>query len=404
MRKVERRHLCGNSNSGDLDAQIAKRMFGKMHRTVELIPLETVKTALPSSIKMTLPQEQTELVRDKMSRFAEDERNVVSRIRDEGRLRKLEIRTQSLSSLPNRVNSKRVNCQQFDGRKKNINQNAGLETQQVSQLEYVKKSEDGQCNLQKVMDFKSTLRRRYFYARQVIQIFKTWAQTQPGKVLKEDIERMSANLGLPLNSQEAETLMTVMTKGKGDCVTCEQFCDSLYQDSFFEQLQENGWYQLDGNGKRLKTFVREQANSFLRKEARRTLDDNLTRHLAETFTNQVTGQPIKVDFEKFLDHARASVAKWTDGISAAAKDIFSAYQKDGMIDLKQYWEGMCEAKPKAESQLASNLKTFDSAIEKEFYLKKSKRELPDNQLNTNMRKIRKVSLSDALRLRKTKGD
>lgn len=390
FKKVERRHILGNSNAADILPQVARRMMGKPHRTATLIPVEPLGAQARAPMKMTKLNDRLEEKIDQFERFVDHERTIIAKNKDEQRLGTLNVRSHSLQALCSKPNPRRRTRGPQNDAKRNINGKADMETQQVSQLHYVNKTAEGGCNLRKVMDFKATLKRRYFFAKEIIQIFKTWGQTEKGRIMVTDVERMSAKIGLPLNQKEARTLLTVMAKGKRDFVNGDEFCEVLYNDGFFEQLEHNGWDHLGPSEDDMRKFVNEQAAIFGKEERKRRLEKDLSKRLAQTFKNQVTGKNLVVEWDEFLGHAKAASVKWDDKDEQTARVEFDQHQVDGKVNLKAYWESLNGKIIKYDVEKTKVLSQYDTPREQRFYDYKNKRELPVNQVEMNLRKIRRV--------------
>lgn len=89
-------------------------------------------------------------------------------------------------------------------------------------------------DLQKIIDFKKTIKRIYGKKKDIGKSFSNWDLHKKGFISSEDIVRMSKNFGLPLNQKEAELIVST---GSNDG-------EKMKPNEFFEFITPNPYQRL----------------------------------------------------------------------------------------------------------------------------------------------------------------
>ena len=66
---------------------------------------------------------------------------------------------------------------------------------------------EGQVDLNKVKEVRRMIRRRYANRKKIQKIFSHWDQDKKGYINLKDVVKMTANLGLKVNFDEARVLI-----------------------------------------------------------------------------------------------------------------------------------------------------------------------------------------------------
>lgn len=394
MRKIERRHMFGNSNISEFENQKAKQMFGPSHKIITMLPYKINLPEINSLQQLKQNNEKNEKKVQEFGDFVLSNKTGTGKINDEVRLRTLDIRSNSLQTISTKNSLLKEHfLHRQKEKKQHFNQNAEMETQQVSQISYVKKTTGNDFSLKKILDFKSTLKRRYFFTKNVIKIFKIWSQTEKGKIFWKDIEQMSSKLGLPLNESESKILLSTITKGRKDFANGEDFCELLYNDNFFNYLICKNFADLeDRNPQEINEFVQSKAEVFDEQQRFTRFDFSLMKKLECEFKNQVTGNPINLNLDDFLSYSKKSLNVWTVESENHFKEAFQKYGRSGFINLKSFWEqkkSELDFSQPTDEEIKEKVFT-NNECELAFYKQKSKIERPINVLESNFKKIMRV--------------
>ena len=225
----------------------------------------------------------------------------------------------------------------------------------------------------------------------MIQIFKAWSRTEKGKIFSQDIEKMSGKLGLPLNKTEADILLSAITKGKKEFIAGSDFCELLYDDKFFDFLDQHDFQSLKTSPDNIRSFIKNRAQEFDVNEKQLQIDHVIIERIRKDFKNNVSGNQIRLNLEDFTNYARKGVPEWSEIAQEKILGIFKEYQKDEMINLKDFYESKEGKYVNLEQEDQKQLACFDTPMEREFYKRKFKRENSINDYENMFGKITRVT-------------
>jgi len=104
----------------------------------------------------------------------------------------------------------------------------------------------------------------------------------------------------------------------------------------------------------------------------------------------VTGRPLEVGVEEFVAHAKALTHNWDSKRAEFAQKEFNRCQKNGKVNLREYWETLNGTNELPPNEQFAWLTQFGSPMEQNFYSRKLKREMPINQIENSFAKVQRV--------------
>jgi hypothetical protein len=282
--------------------------------------------------------------------------------------------------------------------KTHLNKNADIESQYVSSANYKTKTDDQKFNIKKVLDFRSLIKRRYYFQNDFAKIFFAWTGNNRSKITTEDIERMSQKIGVPLNAKESQFLMQLASRRTSKYLDCKNFCDMIFKDGFFDYIskESDDTHSLPEN--ELKEFISKKALEFGQivllnqiqtavKKGRLQLTDkssNFSELSKKEFATLVANQQSK-QCETWIPESTQQ--------STILNAVFDQYknpqQKVDIHDLLKV-ELQDEHKLLASSRINSSTQAKGQDID--YFLRKNKREVPFNKLESSFRNIVNVIL------------
>jgi len=121
------------------------------------------------------------------------------------------------------------------------------ETQLVGYDKYSVDTIKGNVNLEKVREARRILRRKYANRKNLQKIYAAWDEDSTGTISLENMFKMSNNLGLNLNVDEARVLLASANKSGTGELALDEFLDLIYnKDDMLNvdlnNLSGNKWY------------------------------------------------------------------------------------------------------------------------------------------------------------------
>ena len=390
--RIERRHKYGNSNMSSLSSQ--------------KFP-ETLCSSIKNKLHLTNPKLKDSSYTEKSSlatkvhefdAFSYDLKNLHSHNNDAMRIAYLAEKenrngseNRSKTLLPARKLRRDSTCT-----KEFLNKNAEIETQQVSQPAFRQKTAENDFKINKVIDFRNTLKRRYFFSKDIGKIFGAWNRSEKGKISGKDIEEMSEGLGIPLNKKESQILLSIFAKGDSDHLRCKNFCDIIFKEDFFNYLVSKGEFENIKDESEIKNLIKIRENEFGKEK--RIFD--LKKGLEKDFKGVWKNRPVAETFTKeefvneFLQNQAADHLKFDNMQNKleALDGLFEKLKNDqGTVNIRDLCEPLSEAQKRRLSVQPNFVPHSNAKINKfDFFLTKNKREIPINQLENDFKCINRV--------------
>lgn len=274
-----------------------------------------------------------------------------------------------------------------------LNKNADIESQYVSSATYKYKTDEQKFNIKKVLDFRSLIKRRYYFQNDFAKIFFAWTGNSRSKITTEDIERMSQKIGVPLNTKESQLLMQLASQRNSKYLDCKNFCDMIFKDGFFDYISNDVHINTAFQENDLKEFISKKSLEFGQllllnqiqtavKKGKLELTDpssNFSELNKEEFAKLVANQQTK-QYETWIPESTQN--------TAVCNALFDKYkntqEKVSIHDLLKV-ELQDEHKMLTSSRIGSS--TQPKGHDLGHYLRKNKREIPFNRLESNFRNI-----------------
>ena len=124
--------------------------------------------------------------------------------------------------------------------KKKINKNAILETQ-ITKID-TKVTDNNLVNMNKIIELRQALRRRYGNRKKPNKIFQQWAKTFPNKITVYDAYKMINSLNIPINYNETRALIASGSNQGNEFLNVEEFSNLIFnknEDSYEIPLIEH---------------------------------------------------------------------------------------------------------------------------------------------------------------------
>jgi len=282
-------------------------------------------------------------------------------------------------------------------RKTHLNKNADIESQFVSNANHKTKTDEQKFNFKKVLDFRSLIKRRYFFQNDFAKIFFAWTGNSRSKITTEDIERMSQKIGVPLNSKESQLLMQLASQKNSKFLDCKNFCDMIFKDGFFEYISHDDKINKNLEEDELKEFISKKSLEFGQlvllnqiqsavKKGKLELTDpasNFSELNKDEFAKLVTNQQTK-QYETWIPDSMPN-----NTICNAVFEKFKNTQDKLSI------HDLLKVELNNESKLPSSRvssSTQPKGHDLHHFLRKNKREIPINKLELSFRGIVHVDL------------
>ncbi len=110
--------------------------------------------------------------------------------------------------------------------KKKINKNVSLETQ-ITKIDTTRTDND-LVDMNKIVELRQAIRRRYGYRKKPNKIFQQWARTFPNKITVYDAYKMINSLNIPINYNETRALIASGSNQGNEYLNMEEFSNLIF--------------------------------------------------------------------------------------------------------------------------------------------------------------------------------
>ena len=252
--------------------------------------------------------------------------------------------------------------------KKKINKDTILETQ-VTKID-TNKTENNLIDMNKIMEIRQAIRRRYGNRKKSNKIFQQWAKTFPNKITVYDAYKMINSLNIPINYNETRALIASGSNFGNEYLNIEEFTNLIFNKN--EELYESPWKSPRGG----KNIFDEKDKNNLKKiifENNKEIDDYNNIKILKDFISQRAMTLIKnfkeISREKYffynienkekntnnkINYNKCNYEKFSQGILSLnpsklfakekyIKSLFDEYKdKNDLVDIKYFINDLYE--------------------------------------------------------------
>lgn len=314
MLKVNRRHTHGNSNLRNLSLSLNYKQQSTEPKTER----KSILKKIPLILKSKTDQQNCDI---KLT-------NKKSPIKNHPSENQNPVNFYNLPSLEDGLSIKPQKKQNFffvKNSKIEINKKAGLETQLIYQNDYAIETPENEFNLKKVIDFKSSLSRRYSQLKKSIGGFRFLQNLKNQKIDKEGVHFASRNLSFPLNNTEVELFLRLFANKNKTFITANNFNEMIYENDFQDFLGiESDKLKYLENGKEIFDFIDKKIVQFSEFKLKKTL--------ALIIENELSKKN-KVNLFNFYDFEKLFLSNQNNDQKVELMKIAERFSENGKIDL-----------------------------------------------------------------------
>jgi hypothetical protein len=394
--KIERKHLYGNSNfrSFQKETETTDPLL-RSTKSIKVYPHGQVTA--PSEVKANTEKDRKAQMKIESYKELTYKMSTYSAMNsDQAKFGFINQDKASMKGLGEPVESRKgpKRLEQLKrSSKTHLNKNAELETQIVSNGFGSSKTKEQLFNLKKILDFRSLIKRRYYFNKDFAKIFTAWTGNVRSQITSEDIERMSQKIGIPLNQKESNILLSLAAHENPKFLDCKAFCDMIFKDGFFEYIENETSKSPNFAENDLTEFIGKKYSEFGQlvvlnqiqnsvKNGKLEMGNHLTnlRELSqEDFLKMISERPAYFEDrsnQTNATHTRACLEVFDRFKSPSGKmNIYDLLK----VDLQENQKRIIESTK--EGNAIRELHDFN------YYLKKNKREIPFNKLDASFKKI-----------------
>ena len=245
--------------------------------------------------------------------------------------------------------------------KKKINKNAILETQ-ITKID-TKVTDNNLVNMNKIIELRQALRRRYGNRKKPNKIFQQWAKTFPNKITVYDAYKMINSLNIPINYNETRALIASGSNQGNEFLNVEEFSNLIFnnnEDSYeipliehakinnilSEKEQNNLNNKIKDNNKEindkvnlniLKDYLSQRTITFIKNLKEISRDKYLFTNIENNDKINMTKNNNKCNFDKFLQAVLSLNPPELFSKEKYIKLLFNEYKdKNDLIDIKNF--------------------------------------------------------------------
>ena len=245
--------------------------------------------------------------------------------------------------------------------KKKINKNAILETQ-ITKID-TKVTDNNLVNMNKIIELRQALRRRYGNRKKPNKIFQQWAKTFPNKITVYDAYKMINSLNIPINYNETRALIASGSNQGNKFLNVEEFSNLIFnknEDSYeipliehakinnilSEKEQNNLNNKIKDNNKEindkvnlniLKDYLSQRTITFIKNLKEISRDKYLFTNIENNDKINMTKNNNKCNYDKFLQAVLSLNPPELFSKEKYIKLLFNEYKdKNDLIDIKNF--------------------------------------------------------------------
>ena len=245
--------------------------------------------------------------------------------------------------------------------KKKINKNAILETQ-ITKID-TKVTGNNLVNMNKIIELRQALRRRYGNRKKPNKIFQQWAKTFPNKITVYDAYKMINSLNIPINYNETRALIASGSNQGNEFLNVEEFSNLIFnknEDSYeipliehakinnilSEKEQNNLNNKIKDNNKEindkvnlniLKDYLSQRTITFIKNLKEISRDKYLFTNIENNDKINMTKNNNKCNYDKFLQAVLSLNPPELFSKEKYIKLLFNEYKdKNDLIDIKNF--------------------------------------------------------------------
>ena len=245
--------------------------------------------------------------------------------------------------------------------KKKINKNAILETQ-ITKID-TKVTDNNLVNMNKIIELRQALRRRYGNRKKPNKIFQQWAKTFPNKITVYDAYKMINSLNIPINYNETRALIASGSNQGNEFLNVEEFSNLIFnknEDSYeipliehakinnilSEKEQNNLNNKIKDNNKEindkvnlniLKDYLSQRTITFIKNLKEISRDKYLFTNIENNDKINMTKNNNKCNYDKFLQAVLSLNPPELFSKEKYIKLLFNEYKdKNDLIDIKNF--------------------------------------------------------------------
>ena len=246
--------------------------------------------------------------------------------------------------------------------KKIINKNVILETQ-ITKIDSTKTDND-LVDMNKIVELRQAIRRRYGNRKKPNKIFQQWAKTFQNKITVYDAYKMINSLNIPINYNETRALIASGSNQGNEYLNMEEFSNLIFNTN--EEIYENPWIEKAKTKNILEEKEQKALNNIIINNNKEVNDKvnikNLKKFLSERtitfiknlkeiskdkylFTNIDNNEKINLskinlnrcNYEKFFQAVLSLHPTKNFSDEKYIQKIFNEYKdKDNLIDIRNF--------------------------------------------------------------------
>ena len=172
---------------------------------------------------------------------------------------------------------------------------------QETQLVHMEHEEtlEGKVDLEKVVDIRRTIRRRYANRSNFRSIFNQWDRDSLGVIRPQDIHFMVNQLGIPINIDEARVLVASANQSASGALNLDEFLQLIFDDSNRLNVDLSSMKAVEDptpgrNPQQYSETMLADLHELAVNQHTRLQQEQLKLHIKERMSD-VTGQMLKMD-------------------------------------------------------------------------------------------------------------
>ena len=310
--------------------------------------------------------------------------------------------------------------------KKIINKNVILETQ-ITKIDTTKTDND-LVDMNKIVELRQAIRRRYGNRKKPNKIFQQWAKTFQNKITVYDAYKMINSLNIPINYNETRALIASGSNQGNEYLNMEEFSNLIFNTN--EEIYENPWIEKAKtknileekeqkamnniiitnnkevndkvNLKKLKEFLSERTITFIKNLKEISKDKYLFTNIENNEKINLSKNNLnKCNYDKFSQAVLSLNPSKNFSDEKYIKKLFNEYKdKDNLVDIRYFVNNLFEKNSKEYmTKLKDNItyKFKEQVEEKRNSLQKY---ISENKNQKNLIFQKKYDLDKQLLLKK----
>ena len=310
--------------------------------------------------------------------------------------------------------------------KKRINKNVLLETQ-ITKID-TNKTDNDLVDMNKIVEIRQAIRRRYGNRKKTNKIFQQWARTFPNKITVYDAYKMINSLNIPINYNETRALIASGSNLGNEYLNMEEFSNLIFNKN--EENYESPWTEhaktknfleekeqktlnniiIDNNKQindkvnltNLKDFISERTITFIKNLKEISKDKYLFTNIENNEKINLSKNNLnKCNYDKFSQAVLSLNPSKNFSDEKYIKKLFNEYKdKDNLVDIRYFVNNLFEKNSKEYmTKLKDNItyKFKEQVEEKRNSLQKY---ISENKNQKNLIFQKKYDLDKQLLLKK----